>query len=130
MNRRKPALVITLASLILLSTTGCEQVSEVMGQSSSTGEQTTRPAGWADETHGNDADPNYEIVFPQDGVPGWAGMTPENPIWVPATIEFNGLTWANVGVRYKGNSSLRSGWKRSRYGCKACAHVKKYRSIE
>lgn len=44
------------------------------------------------------------------GIPGWIDMTPENPKWVPATIEFNGLTWTNVGVRYKGNSSLRSGW--------------------
>jgi spore coat protein H len=44
------------------------------------------------------------------GIPGWVDMTPENPMWVPATIEFNGLIWTNVGVRYKGNSSLRSGW--------------------
>jgi spore coat protein CotH len=38
-------------------------------------------------------------------------MTPENPMWVPATIEFEGETWTNVGVRYKGNSSLTSGWR-------------------
>jgi spore coat protein CotH len=38
-------------------------------------------------------------------------MTPENPTWVPATIEFEGNTWTNVGVRYKGNSSLTSGWR-------------------
>lgn len=44
-------------------------------------------------------------------VPGMGNMTPENPMWVPATIEFNGLTWTNVGVRYKGNSSLTSGWR-------------------
>jgi spore coat protein H len=37
-------------------------------------------------------------------------MTPVNPMWVPATIEFNGLAWTNVGVRYKGNSSLTSAW--------------------
>jgi spore coat protein CotH len=37
-------------------------------------------------------------------------MTPENPMWVSATIEFEGRTWTNVGVRYKGNSSLTSGW--------------------
>lgn len=37
-------------------------------------------------------------------------MTPVNPMWVPAAIEFNGLTWTNVGIRYKGNSSLRSDW--------------------
>jgi spore coat protein CotH len=38
-------------------------------------------------------------------------MTPENPMWVPATIEFQGKTWTQVGVRYKGNSSLTSGWR-------------------
>lgn len=31
-------------------------------------------------------------------------------MWVPATIEFDGLTWTNVGVRFKGNSSLSSAW--------------------
>ena len=45
------------------------------------------------------------------GIPGWVDMTPNNPIWVPATIEFNSLTWTNVGVRYKGNSSLTSNWR-------------------
>ncbi|MBN1189316.1 MAG: CotH kinase family protein [Dehalococcoidales bacterium] len=47
------------------------------------------------------------------GMPGRGGgdMTPENPMWVPATIEFNGLIWTSVGVRYKGNSSLTSGWR-------------------
>ncbi len=34
----------------------------------------------------------------------------ENPMWVAATITFNGETWTNVGVRFKGNSSLRSTW--------------------
>ncbi len=46
------------------------------------------------------------------GLPGGGrgGFPSENPMWVPATVEFNGMTWTNVGVRYKGNSSLRSGW--------------------
>ena len=153
-----------------------------------------RPEGWSDESHGNDAEPNYGVVFPDDtvnqititiasedweamqanmvdlfgeagsgegggglpgglgrpegvppqpgaegfpegseppegwdqaappegspagGRPGGAGfgageMTPENPMWVRATIEFEGETWTNVGVRYKGNSSLTSGWR-------------------
>jgi len=38
-------------------------------------------------------------------------MTPENPMWVKATVEFEDNTWTNVGVRYKGNSSLTSGWR-------------------
>ena len=157
-------------------------------------EAIVRPEGWSEETHGNDADPNYDAVFAQDrvhqititvdpqdweamqanlvvlfgqgssggegrdfagpialpeggrpqpredgapegaapperegrpappqggafgGRPGGRGfgggdMTPENPIWVPATITYEGHTWTNVGVRYKGNSSLTSGWR-------------------
>jgi len=45
------------------------------------------------------------------GIPGWVDVTSENPTWVSATVECNGLTWNNVGIRYKGNSSLRSGWQ-------------------
>jgi spore coat protein CotH len=41
---------------------------------------------------------------------GGGDFTPENPIWVPGNIEFNGKTWTNVGVRFKGNSTLRSSW--------------------
>lgn len=155
----------------------------------------SRPAGWSEETHSDNADPNYEVVFPEDKVnqititisaenweamqadmvallgeqgsgegrvgvapdggqpqrggrpqagegieppaegempaggdlqppadgerpviPGAGGvgggdMTSENPMWVEATIEFEGNLWTNVGVRYKGNSSLTSGWR-------------------
>ena len=146
-------------------------------------EEVARPAGWRDETHSNDVEPNYEVVFPQDRVnqititiapddweamqanmtdilgepgagqgmgaggdfnplegmeppagdaappegfappagggpdePGGAGrsldMVSETPMWVPATITFEGNTWTNVGIRYKGNSSLASAWNR------------------
>ncbi len=156
-------------------------------------EEIARPANWSEETHSNDTEPNYEIVFPDDEVnqititispENWAAMqadmvsllgeagsgdargnvagggqpaqgerpqageapqngerpeppadgerpampagdvgqrpaggmgggdmTPENPMWVEATIEFEGNIWTNVGVRYKGNSSLMSGWR-------------------
>ena len=37
-------------------------------------------------------------------------MVSETPMWVPATITFEGNTWTNVGIRYKGNSSLTSAW--------------------
>jgi spore coat protein H len=50
-------------------------------------------------------------MMPGGGLFGMGDMTPENPVWVPATIEFNGITWTNVGVRYKGNSSLMQGWR-------------------
>ncbi len=114
-------------------------------------DETTQPDGWSDETHGKSADPNYEVVFPQDAVntmtitidpddwqamiddmtaaygepasgsgrggrPGGAGQggggtfTTGNPIWVAATIQFEGDIWTDVGVRFKGNSSLKDTW--------------------
>lgn len=33
-----------------------------------------------------------------------------NPIYVPVTVSFNNVQWFNVGMRYKGNSSLRAAW--------------------
>ena len=48
---------------------------------------------------------------PGGGGFGGGDMTPENPMWVEATIEFEGNTWEHVGIRYKGNSSLTSGWR-------------------
>ena len=155
-------------------------------------DETSRSTNWSDDSHSNDAEPNYNVVFPQDevqqviitiapedweamqanmvellGEPGTGGgrpgsfpppadgerpegfqppaegelpevspppaggerpegfqppaggpggfgggsFTSENPMWVEATIEFNGATWEHVGVRYKGNSSLNSGWR-------------------
>ena len=44
------------------------------------------------------------------GVGGKIDMVSETPMWVEATIEFDGRTWNNVGIRYKGNSSLTSAW--------------------
>ncbi len=34
----------------------------------------------------------------------------EDPMWVPVTVRYDGATWEHVGMRYKGNSSLRSTW--------------------
>jgi spore coat protein CotH len=36
--------------------------------------------------------------------------TDTNPIWVTADLDFNGQTWTNIGMRFKGNSSLMSTW--------------------
>lgn len=33
-----------------------------------------------------------------------------DPVYVPVTIELDGTRWQHVGMRYKGNSSLRGGW--------------------
>lgn len=198
--------LIWIAALILPLLVGCSTAADVDSSSQPVAEADTtneaaRPANWAEESHSNDADPNYEVVFPQDevnqlvitiapdqweamqanmvelfgeagsgdgfappaaggnfppagegdfpapgegdfpapgegdlpdldegerpeppagslvgGQPGGGGagpggITPENPMWVEATIEFEGNTWTHVGVRYKGNSSLTSGWR-------------------
>jgi spore coat protein CotH len=121
-----------------------------------------RPDGWSEETHDKSADPDYDVVFPQDEVnridiviepENWQAMMDDmtslygaastrgsgkgggrvrpgggategqqmpavgrpmgssvNPVYVPVTVEFEGDTWTNVGLRFKGNSSLRSTW--------------------
>ncbi len=55
------------------------------------------------------------VAAPVGGRAGGAGgagleTTVDNPIWVPSTVEFDGNEWTNVGIRFKGNSSLRSSW--------------------
>ena len=47
----------------------------------------------------------------------FAGMqsSTENPMWVMADLEFNGQTWTNIGIRFKGNSSLRGAWNNGVY---------------
>ncbi|MBI9045899.1 MAG: CotH kinase family protein [Anaerolineaceae bacterium] len=48
--------------------------------------------------------------MPQGERPGLMMGIDENPVWVPATVSFEGEEWAYVGIRYKGNSSLKSSW--------------------
>lgn len=50
------------------------------------------------------------------GGPGGAGgdldsILSRDPIWVNTTVSYEGETWQNVGLRYKGNSSLSSLWR-------------------
>lgn len=55
---------------------------------------------------------------PVGGIPGGGNgiiTATENPIWVPCTFVFNGTTWNYVGVRFKGNSSLRDAWQSGNY---------------
>ncbi|MFN2304634.1 MAG: CotH kinase family protein [Anaerolineales bacterium] len=70
---------------------------------------------------GNDENIPWGNELPEGGMPapqgdnmprGRMGMdfTDENPVWVSATIEFKGDVWEHVGIRFKGNSSLRSAW--------------------
>ena len=154
-------------------------------------EEIERPEGWTEATHGNEAEPDYATVFPQDEVnridirisaENWQvmlddmtenygefatktndrmaaggqrpqpqegmqpparqdGMRPQvgegevaeqptrpmaggmgmleddesNPVWVPVNIAFEDITWTNVGLRFKGNSSLKNSWSQGTY---------------
>ena len=95
-------------------------------------------ADWTTETHGSDIAPDYSIVFPQEQVnridliisaSNWSLMQKDlssnlsgnsgapgtvssfTPIFVPASVFFNGKEWYKVGIRFKGNSSLQSAWR-------------------
>tara|TARA_R110000868_G_scaffold378658_3_gene644172 strand:+ start:30263 stop:31594 length:1332 start_codon:yes stop_codon:yes gene_type:complete len=84
---------------------------------------------WSTETHSNDVDPNYGIVFEENSIKriditisesNWSAMQTDldenltgsvadidfTPVWVPSTLSFEGKDWYKVGVRYKGNSTL------------------------
>lgn len=90
-------------------------------------------ADWSTETHTDIEGINYDVVFPQDQVnridivlssteystmrSNLASLasqnrgndfTDENPEYVACDFYFNGKQWYQVGVRYKGNSSLYS----------------------
>jgi spore coat protein CotH len=93
---------------------------------------------WTEATHSNDVDPDYDMVFPNDEVlridititaANWSAMQADldanlqssggqgggadvdfTPVWVPCSWTFDGLDWYQVGIRYKGNSSLRNAY--------------------
>lgn len=89
---------------------------------------------WTEITHGNGTDPDYTTVFPEGDVlrfdiiidaADWTKMqsdlttnintgnvpapseTDWQPVWVACSFRFNGMEWYKVGIRYKGNSSLK-----------------------
>lgn len=43
-------------------------------------------------------------------------LAERNPIWVPVTIQFDDQTWWEVGFRFKGNSTLSTGWRTGTVG--------------
>ncbi|HEY9115667.1 MAG TPA: CotH kinase family protein [Bacteroidales bacterium] len=42
---------------------------------------------------------------------GDLGLSEYEMIWVPCSFKFNDIEWYNVGVRYKGNSSIKSAYQ-------------------
>ncbi|MBG0786277.1 MAG: CotH kinase family protein [Anaerolineaceae bacterium] len=195
----KKSLYLLVILTTVLAMSGCSSLTQPDSQATSsstdtegTADTVNRPKVRTDATHGDDVDPDYDTVFPQDevnriditisadnwdamladmtelygefgestGMMGFAnapqdgaqgnppgdrpnpgdgqnipqdlpeaGQMPDrganaggglpagnmsadstNPIWVTATISFEGSTWDYVGIRFKGNSSLKSAW--------------------
>jgi spore coat protein H len=89
---------------------------------------------WTAATHGKLEIPDYDVVFPQQSVnrvditidsEDWQSMQADleskyggqspgfsavEPIFVPCTFRFNNTDWYKVGIRYKGNSTLKSSY--------------------
>jgi spore coat protein CotH len=97
-----------------------------------------RPADWSVASHCPGVSPDYAAIFDADVVHAfdivvtredhaatledldekYSGGSPlpdldtlAKPIWVPATVSYGGRTWTEVGMRYKGHSSLKAAWQ-------------------
>ncbi len=55
-----------------------------------------------------------EIPMPAGGPGGLAGID-RDPIWVPCQVRFQAQSWEQVGIRFKGNSTLRMAWQGGSY---------------
>ena len=87
---------------------------------------------WNDSTHSRNAVPDYARVDIQVAPADWARLAadmedmagpagaasgddvellPRTPIYIPATINFEGITFEHVGLRLKSNSSLLNSWR-------------------
>ncbi len=80
--------------------------------------QRAGPAGRPEQAPGDVQRPAIDGQNPppaqmMPGRPG-AGMMgsaeDKNPVWVDAEFSFDGERWEHIGIRFKGNSSLRSTW--------------------
>ncbi len=142
MSTRKPGYAGLLAPLLLALLLGaCSNETSVSPTDENSDEETLVTPDWTETTHGKGVDPDYAEVFDDDEVKrfdieisaanwqamlddmsvkygsfgtggGGPGESAENPIWVPASVFYNGIQWYKVGVRFKGNSSLRTSWSR------------------
>lgn len=89
---------------------------------------------WTSSIHSNEVEPNYDEIFEEQTIKridislssvNWEAMQADlsinltssrtadvdfTPIWVPATITYEDTDWYKVGIRYKGNSTLRNAY--------------------
>ena len=123
----KSILLRTVLLLAIISSVlSCRKV--VLLEEEENGNSKNRPADWTRETHSNNVGPNYGVVFNQTKVnkihivftaQEWADMQSnlqtvknggyrDEPAYFPVDFHFNGTQWYHVGIRYKGNSSLKN----------------------
>lgn len=69
-----------------------------------TGPVTTGPASGADELYSLRGLPEFRIEL---GAAAWAALEADPKAWVPGSFEYDGVVYDDVGVRLKGNHSLR-----------------------
>lgn len=80
------------------------------------------PGGGGNPTGGNPPGGNPPGGNPPGGNPTGGNPTgniarddveflPRTPVYIPATVTFDGLTFSNIGIRLKGNSSLLNSWQ-------------------
>jgi len=80
--------------------------------------QRAGPAGSPGKAPGEGQNPTADGQNPppaqmMPGRPGAGKMgdaDDQNPVWVEAEFSFNSESWDHIGIRFKGNSSLRSTW--------------------
>lgn len=151
-----PTFAACTCMIVCMLTCGCTAYGGT-DDTATDGTGLNRSADWTEETHGNDAAPNYSVVFPDDAVNeitiavspenwqimlddmttefgefggssttqareigGGGGGNPEDafdftPVTVPVDITFNDTEWTDVGIRFKGQSTLGNTWTSGSY---------------
>ncbi len=85
---------------------------EVEGESICVPEDMAGPPGvpgGANKSSDVAVDVNEQEREPRDQI-GGGNLVSRDPVYRPCTISFEGKIWNYVGIRFKGNSSLRSAW--------------------
>lgn len=137
---KRNSIIILLCAITVAAVTSCyKEVLEIKpDEGGGNNVEGQGLADWTTETHSNDVDPDYDIVFPNDKVQrldiviepsewtdmqtnltsiqssggGGPGSFPtETPAYFKCQVFHNDIQWYDVGIRYKGNSSLSTAYR-------------------
>ena len=139
--RPKRYLVLLLGLMVLVACSDSDPTTAVSDPVPAVEDPDFPTPDWTALSHDNGTEPNYAEVFNDAEVkrmdivlsnenwqamlddmaakygfgnsrPGGSLSSSENPIWVPASVFWEGVEWYAVGLRFKGNSSLSTAWSR------------------